>query len=651
MLACSYREEKVESIFRFVLKPPDRDLGILSPFTTFQLRNRHVFALDTVLLSMAPALALIIRLERPDWGLYWQALIIYTVGALIVKLAFLYFFGLYRRYWRFASVDELFTIIIAVSEAMALIIVVFLVVQTLGLLPGEGLPRSVPFIDGMLSLMVAGGTRFLARAVATANQGRSSNKRIVKKPVLVVGAGAAGEMVVREMKTSALCDLEPVCFVDDDPQKQGISIHKVPVLGTRQDIPRLVRDHGIQEVIIAMNVIPGQVIRETIALCEEAGVSYKTIPGMYELLSGQVRVSHLRDVDIEDLLRREPVEIDTEEVNQMLAGTRVMVTGAGGSIGSEICRQIIRARPARLTLLGHGENSLFMVSHDLRKMMPDVPIDIVVADVRDFPRMDAVFRRCRPQIVIHAAAHKHVPMMEDNIEDAVTTNVVGTRNLVILAEKYDVERFVFISTDKAVNPVNVMGTTKRLAELIVQQGGRRTGRPFISVRFGNVLGSRGSVVPLFRQQIAAGGPVTVTHPEVSRYFMTIPEAVQLVLQAAAMGENGQVFVLDMGEPIKIVDLARDLIELSGLKPYEDIDIVFTGLRPGEKIREELFAEGEEYHRTKHGSIFVAKTPDDELSEVVNLLDMDMAVDELIALARAGDEQRLYQKGAIVNTEM
>jgi len=460
-----------------------------------------------------------------------------------------------------------------------------------------------------LTLIVVGGTRFSERAMEHRRMhlGRGGNRL----PVLIVGAGDAGAMIAREMLTSTHVNLEPVGFVDDDRGKQGVIIHGIPVLGMRKHIPDLVAAYNIQEVVIAMPTAPGTVIREIVALCEAAQVPSRTMPGIYDLLSGHVSINQLRNVEIEDLLRRDPVQIDSENVARMLSGMRVLVTGAGGSIGSELCRQIARCGPARLTLLGHGENSLFTIENELRPKWPDLALDVVVADIRDHPRLQAVFERVRPQVIFHAAAHKHVPLMETNSEDAVTNNVGGTRILVQLAERYRTERFVLISSDKAVNPVNVMGATKRVAELLVQAAGCRTGRPFVSVRFGNVLDSRGSVVPLFRQQIAQGGPVTVTHPDMQRYFMTIPEAVQLVLQAAALGQGGEVFVLDMGQPVKVVDLARDLIHLSGLELGRDINIVFTGLRPGEKLFEELFVDAEEYSRTKHEKIFVAR---DEYSQ-------------------------------------
>ena len=575
---------------------------------TFRLRNRYFFGIDAVLLAVTPFVALFLRIDTEAFtGRLQVPLLAYTLLALVVKLATFYFFGLYRRYWHYASVDELLAIVAAVTLAMVVTTTVFLLAQHAAWAAGNGLPRSVPFIDGLLTLVVAGGSRFSVRAVASAQRSLNAPERLERKRVLLVGAGDAGEMIAREMRTSRHVNLEPVGFVDDAPSKQRMSIHGVPVLGTRQDLPRLLQEYDVQEVIIAMPTSPGSVIREVVRMCDVAHVPSRTVPGVYEILSGRVSVSQLRNVEIEDLLRREPVRIDAAEVARLLAGARVLVTGGGGSIGSELCRQIARCGPGLLTLLGHGENSLFRIENELRLKWPQLPLEVVVADIRDLPRLQQVFERTRPQIVFHAAAHKHVPLMETNCEEAVTNNVGGTRNLAQLAERFGVERFVLISSDKAVNSANVMGATKRIAELIVQQAACRTGRPYASVRFGNVLGSRGSVVVTFREQIARGGPVTVTHPDMRRYFMTIPEAVQLVLQAATLSVGGgEIFVLDMGEPVKIVDLARDLIELSGLETGRDIEIVFTGIRPGEKLSEELFVQGETYSRTRHDKIFLVR---------------------------------------------
>jgi len=462
--------------------------------------------------------------------------------------------------------------------------------------------------------------------------------RLPERRVLVMGAGDAGAMIVREMQANPGLGLVPVGLLDDNRAKAGMTIHGVPVRGTREDIPRVVAEERADEVIIAMPTAPGQAIREIVAICQESGVAYRTMPGMYELISGHVSVKQIREVRIEDLLRREPIQIDGTEAGRYLANAVVLVTGAGGSIGSELCRQIAAYHPRELLLLGHGENSIYHILLELRESFPALATQPLIADIRDCERLAAVFHLYKPDVVFHAAAHKHVPLMESNVAEAVMNNVLGTRNLLQAAEAEGVQRFVLISTDKAVNPVNVMGVTKRLAELLIQDAARRTGQSYVAVRFGNVLGSRGSVVPLFQYQIAAGGPVTVTDPEVRRYFMTVPEAVQLVIQAAAFGKGEEIFVLDMGEQVRIVDLATELIRLSGLEPGHDVEIVFTGLRPGEKLSEELFAEGEKPRPTPHEKILVAYGNHACDGEILSC-----QLQELERLAKSGDAKRICAK--------
>ena len=437
-------------------------------------------------------------------------------------------------------------------------------------------------------------------------------------------------------------------------------IHGIPELGDRHDIPDLVQRYEVDRAILAMPTAPGKTIREIVGICERARVQTKIMPGIYELLGGRVSVNELRDVQLEDLLRREPVQTDTSQVTELLRGKRVLVTGAGGSIGSELCRQILRCAPAELIVAGHGENSVFAIHNELRRLQErglplwgsgdhpgpaggappgqPTPITPLIVDIRFGERVRAIFEERRPEVVFHAAAHKHVSLMEANPSEAITNNVLGTQNLLEAAAAVDVERFVMVSTDKAVNPTSLMGASKRAAELLVHRMVRQTGNAYVAVRFGNVLGSRGSVVPLFKEQIAAGGPVTVTHPEVVRYFMTIPEAVQLVLQAAALGRGGEVFVLDMGEPIKIADMARDLIELSGLEVGKDIDIVFTGLKPGEKLFEELFVTGESYRRTEHQKILIA----DNASRFIPLR-LDEAIGALQEAAGRNDRDAIVRR--------
>jgi FlaA1/EpsC-like NDP-sugar epimerase len=427
-----------------------------------------------------------------------------------------------------------------------------------------------------------------------------------KKRVLIAGAGAAGVLILKELRTNPHLGIEPVGLLDDDERKHRMRLQGVAVLGKLAELPHYVKLLSVDEVVIAMPTAPGKVVRTVVQMCVKAGVSSKTVPGIFEILGGKASVAQIRDIAIEDLLRRGVVQTDKRNVELMLRGRRVMVTGAGGSIGSELCRQICACKPSELVLVGHGENSIFTIASELHKQESEMTIHSVIADVRDVDRLKNVFAKHRPEIIFHAAAHKHVGLMESNLPDAITNNVLGTKVLVDLAEKFDVYRFVMISSDKAVNPTCAMGVTKRVAELVVHEVAERTKRPYVSVRFGNVLGSRGSVVPIFKEQILAGGPVTVTHPKATRYFMTIPEAVQLVLQAGALGECGEVFVLDMGEPIKIADLARDLIRLSGFEEGKDIDIVYTGLKKGEKLTEELFHAEEHVRRSAHEKILLSR---------------------------------------------
>jgi FlaA1/EpsC-like NDP-sugar epimerase len=413
-------------------------------------------------------------------------------------------------------------------------------------------------------------------------------------------------MIVKELMGHPTLGLNPIGFVDDDRSKHGHRMCDLPVLGSLASIPDLVLTHEIDEVVIAMPRAPGAVVRQVVRAALEVGVKTRTVPGMFDIISGRVSVASLRQVEIQDLLRREPIQTDLEQVRSLATGETVLVTGAGGSIGSELCRQLARLEPAQVVLLGHGENSIFDILAELTDRFPTLTAVPVIADVRDRERLRQVFGQYRPYSVFHAAAHKHVPLMEGNIAEAVTNNVLGTKNVAELSAEFGVEHLVMISTDKAVRPTNIMGATKRVAEQIVQEIAEAHERKFVAVRFGNVLGSRGSVVPTFLRQIQSGGPVTVTHPEMRRYFMTIPEAVQLVLQAGAIGRGGEVFVLDMGEPVKVLDLATDLIRLSGLEVGTDIEIRFSGTRPGEKLYEELFFDSESAVATDHPKVLRAR---------------------------------------------
>ncbi len=596
------------------------------------VKNRVFLAADVIGWVIIPFLALGLRLDEVQSAAeYLPHIAVFLAIAIPAKLTALWMNGLYRRYWRYASVDELGLIVFAVVAAGVVTALVYFAVAV-PILPFEhSLPKSVPVIDALLSLIYVGGTRYTIRVAEHLRyRGQRDHAR---DRVLIVGAGGAGTMIARELRSNPQLEMELVGFIDDNKAKHGNTIQGVPVIGGRDAIAAAAHDYGANKAIIAMPTASGSVIREIRDVCNQAHLTTKTIPGVFEILSGRVSVTQLRDVQIEDLLRRKPVDTDQRALAELVHGMTVVVTGAGGSIGSEICRQVARLGADELILLGHGENSIFEIHQELVAKNPGVTVVPVIADARDAARISRIFETFRPQAVFHAAAHKHVPLMELNPEEAVTNNVLGTKNIVAAAEQVGVDRFVLISTDKAVNPANVMGATKLLGEALVHDAAIRTNAPFVSVRFGNVLASSGSVVPLFKKQIARGGPITVTHPEVSRYFMTIPEAVQLVLQAAALGRGGETFILDMGEPVRIVDLARDLVQLSGYEVGRDIDIVFTGLRPGEKLSEELHTTGENKARTKHEKIYVVRNGTDADQTSPRL-------PELLEAAENGDGIRL-----------
>jgi FlaA1/EpsC-like NDP-sugar epimerase len=600
---------------------------LLSP----HLRNRHLLLLDAILLGLCTLAAYFVRFEGFHWGSdHFHTALVYLACVLPLKLGVLVWVGIYRRLWRFAGVAELELILVATAISASLS-----ALFGAALLPGLGItplrvPLSVLFIDACLSSGAVALPRLFIRLLGRRNQWRRLE---AARRVLIVGAGAAGEVIVKELLGHPQLGLNPVGFVDDDRSKHGHRLCDRPVYGSLGQIKDLVLRHDVEEIIIAMPRAPGATVREVVRAAMEVGVKTRTVPGIFDIISGRVAVTSLRQVEIQDLLRREAIQTDMEQVRGLATGETVLVTGAGGSIGSELCRQVSRLEPAQIILLGHGENSIFDVLAELAERYPNVNVVPVICDVRDRERLRQVFERYRPYSVFHAAAHKHVPLMECNIAEAVTNNVLGTRNVVELSAELGVDHLVLISTDKAVRPTNVMGATKRIAEQIVQEVAEARERNFVAVRFGNVLGSRGSVVPTFLRQIQTGGPVTVTHPEMRRYFMTIPEAVQLVLQAGAIGRGGEVFMLDMGEPVKILDLATDLIRLSGLEVGTDIEIQFSGTRPGEKLYEELFFDSEIAAPTGHPKVLRARNS-------VLPIGLSAVVDQLVDGARNGstDEQ-------------
>ena len=574
------------------------------PLSRSALR-RIQFGLDVSVLTGAFLLAYALRFDfvwsRARDGGCWSQL------PLVIAVQFfaLVFAGVYRFIWRYVGIREGRAFLgAALASALTLAAVRLGVPDRLAeyRTPLSVIITGTVFaFGGVFALRIARRVAYERRRLDEDRRGLSSR---AKQPVLLVGAGQAGVLAAREILGRGDMDLDVVGFVDDDSRKVGAVVSGIRVLGSTRDIPRLVQKLGVAQVVITIARIRRSEILRLLDVCRAIPVKVRIIPGLYEVLQGKVKVTRIRDVAIEDLLGRDRVQLDENAIGDFLFDRAVMVTGAGGSIGSELVRQIARYRPSCLLLVERAEFALFSIERDAARLFPDVRIVPLVADVGDEPRLRGIFRQYRPDVVLHAAAHKHVPMMESNPAEAIKNNVRGTRILGEIAGEFGVEAFVLISTDKAVRPSSVMGASKRTAELVVQDLARRFATRFLAVRFGNVMGSVGSVIPIFREQIRRGGPVTVTHPEMKRYFMTIPEATQLVLQAGAMGEGGEIFVLDMGEPVRILDIAEQMIALSGLTPHEDMDIVFTGLRPGEKLFEELEMTDEKMEKTRHPRIFI-----------------------------------------------
>ena len=568
------------------------------------IRNRYLLGCDAVTLTACVAAAYTLRFEQ--WPLPSHRLhtaIYFTAIVVPLKLALFTAAGLYRRLWSYASIAELERIVISIALAtVSAFLIGGFVLPASGLTP-QRISLAVLALDSLLTAAAIVFPRLLYRILAWHDQRRRSEDGL---RAIIVGAGSAGQMIAKELITNPRLGIYPVAFVDDDPRKTNHQLHEIPVAGRLDDLKHIATDMAAKVVVIAIPSAPGNTIRRIVKLASEVGLKTRILPSLRDVLSGQARPVTLRDVQIEDLLRREPVTTDLAAVQTLARGRTVLVTGAGGSIGSELCRQIAQLAPTKLVLLGHGENSIFDVHGELQRKHLGLPIVPIIADIRDRQRLLGIFQELRPYAVFHAAAHKHVPLMEENVVEALTNNVQGTKNVVDAAAAAEVQHLVYISTDKAVRPTSIMGATKRLAERMVQQAAITHRRNFVAVRFGNVLGSRGSVIPTFLNQIQAGGPVTVTHPEMRRYFMTIPEAVQLVLQAGALGAGGEVFVLDMGEPVRIVDLATDLISLCGMEAGRDIDIQFTGVRPGEKLYEEMFFNEENVVPTTHEKVLRAR---------------------------------------------
>ncbi len=573
------------------------------------IRTVLLVIIDIIIVNLALYVALWLRFDgRAMADAYIANALELVPVATVIYIVSFYLFRLYNRLWQYASIGELLSIVMATAVGSMAAVSFAYFRMAGGTFP---LPRTVFVLWSLLIVALIGFSRLSWRIFRDNRLPNlySNGGRVV----LIAGAGDAGVMVAREYHNYNIDngsgnghEVRLIGFVDDDPGKQGTRLLGLPVLGTREDIPRLVKEYDVAEIVIAMPSVKGRIVREIVGICRGTSAKLRILPGIYDILEGRIKVDLIRRVQVEDILGREPAEIDLDSIAGYLLGKVILVTGAGGSIGSELCRQVTAFEPEKLILLDHEENNVYEIHRELNSFIDDSRLVQAVVDVQDETAVDQIFRRYRPEVVFHAAAHKHVPLMEFNPAEAIKNNVLGTRILARAADKYGSGAFIFISTDKAVNPTSIMGASKRVAEMVVQEMAWQSKTRFAAVRFGNVLGSKGSVVPLFQRQIAAGGPVTVTHPEMTRYFMTIPEAVQLVIQAGALARGGEIFLLDMGEPVRILDLARNMIYLSGFVPGEDIEIIYSGIRPGEKLYEELLTISEGVNATVHERIFIAR---------------------------------------------
>jgi FlaA1/EpsC-like NDP-sugar epimerase len=607
------------------------------------LRNRAFFLLDVVILVVSAIASFMMRLETLNLeSSMWHGVALYLVIAIPSRLVLFLVSGMYRVYWLNAGPGELLLVgSVCLSSGLMVTALVFVLTS---LWPGTlaVLPRSIPLIDLLQVMVLVAAVRFIPRTVKYVvlyrghrpHRGRTYNQRII-----IIGAGHTGVQVLDALEHTN-DSISVVGFLDDNISKIGSHVHGLRVLGKISDLRNAVRNYNVNLVVIAIPSDEGSLIRRIVHDCRQIDVEYKIVPGLHEVIRNKISYRTLRPVSIEDLLRRKPVELDTTDIYHKLHERCVMITGAGGSIGSELARQVMRCRPGRLMLVGHGENSLFDISNRLREEFPGETCDVILADIRDEQRMAAIFEQWRPNVIFHAAAHKHVPLLESNVTEAVTNNIRGTQNLIALCNEYGAERMVLISSDKAVNPSNVMGMSKRVAELLIMKAANHHPQRFVAVRFGNVLGSRGSVVPIFQRQIASGGPVTITSEKMTRFFMSIPEAVLLVLKASVMTNTGSLFVLNMGEPVRIVDLAKDLIRLSGLEPEVDVEIKVTGLRPGEKLCEELFWSYEHPQSVEGGAIFTVEMPSAFARSLSTQLDRHIPL--LMRATADHDEKRAYQ---------
>jgi FlaA1/EpsC-like NDP-sugar epimerase len=613
----------------------------------FQIKNPKTYLMifsDVLIFALSIIISYLFRFEFSLSPLYIQQIKTVLLWIIPLKIIVFLFSGVYRGMWRYTSIRDFWLLARACLLSTLLILAVILYMGNF-----QGYSRAIFIIDGVLTFLLIGGKLMAIRSYFAGYANPKTREelfpKVTYKKVLIIGAGAAGEKILREIIENYQLPYKVVGFIDDDPDKKGRSIHGIPVLGDVDNLPDILEKENVQEILIAIPSASGEQIRHVVEACQKCAVSYKIVPGIGDLIDGRVSVKTLRDISYEDLLGRKPVQLDITGIRNYLDGKTVLITGCGGSIGSELCRQVIKYQPNSIILLDSSESNLFNIQMEMQNEQYFRHCEAVLAHVQNRQLMNDIFKKYKPQVVFHAAAYKHVPMLEKNPWEAVFNNIMGSRMVMEMSLKHQVERFVLVSTDKAVRPTNVMGTSKRITELIMQslQG---NGTRFMAVRFGNVVGSSGSVIPLFRRQIEQGGPVTVTHPEINRYFMTIPEASQMILQAGAMGEGGEIFVLRMGTPVKISDMARDLIRLSGKEPDVDIKIVFTGLREGEKLYEELITVGEDILPTGHEKVMVLRS-NEHSSDVQFLLKtkekLNKAIDDLAKEAQSHDGKTIKKK--------
>lgn len=591
---------------------------------TYKIRIAILMIIDILMIVSSYSISTMLTISHIEGMKFIIPLFIYIIAnSISIGL-----FNGYKSLWNKSVDREFIQMVIAV-------LIYQIPISIINKYMGYEFPFLFYIVNMLLTVLATCTSRIGYRVIRKITMYMSLQTYTDAKKVLIIGAGSAGRLIIKELYEKPQLQKKPIGIIDDNKNKLGKKIHNIPVIGTCEDIKRIVKDYEVDEIIFSIANIENKRKKEIIEICKSCKCVVKTIPGIYEIIEGKVDIKNIRDVEIEDLLGRETININTKEISNYLENKTILVTGGGGSIGSELCRQIAKVNPKKLILLDIYENNAYEIQQELiRKYKDKLNLEVIVGSIRDENRLDSIFAKYKPEVVFHAAAHKHVPLMEKSPCEAIKNNVFGTKNVALMADKYKVKRFVLISTDKAVNPTNIMGATKRCAEMIIQTMNERSKTEFVAVRFGNVLGSNGSVIPLFKKQIEEGGPITVTHPEVTRFFMTIPEAVSLVIQAGAMAKGGEIFVLNMGESVKIVDLAKNLIHLSGFEPDVDIKIEFSGLRPGEKLYEELLMDEEGLKQTNHNKIFIGKPIDiniEKLEKDLKLLKLAVDNEEAEAI--------------------